>query len=98
MTTSIESGEMGTAMTDRRDSLDFKRFNVPRVSDSWWVDATALLLTFFKKGRTVDEVVAWGRQQRISDCMIRHMLAWLSFNNVVRYDEEIELWKKSFRS
>ena len=76
----------------------FKRFNVPRVSDSWWVDATALLLAFFKKGRTVDEVVAWGRQQRISDCMIRHMLAWLSFNNVVRYDEEIELWKKSFRS
>lgn len=91
-------GEMETAMADRRDSLDFKRFNVPRVSNSWWVGATASLRAFFKKSRTVDEVVAWGRQQCISDCMIRHMLAWLSFNNVVRYDEEIELWKKSFRS
>ena len=111
--------------TVRKDSLDFRRFNVPRIDSSWWVGAAAPLRDFFKKGRTVacgaeqprcprslagemgnptgvprtiDEVVEWGRQQCISGCMIRHMLAWLSFNDVVRYDEKDKMWKSVVRS
>jgi hypothetical protein len=91
-------GGIVAAMTVRRDSLDFKRLVVPRVDDPWWVEATAPLLAFFKKDRTIDAVVEWGRRQYISGCLIRHMLAWLSFNHVVRYDDEDKVWKVVVRS
>lgn len=85
----------GVFMTSAaRDDLDFKRVDVPRVDSPWWAGAAAPLLAYFGGGgRTIDEVVEWGREQGLSGSMVRHMLAWLSFRGLVYHDDVSASWR-----
>ena len=72
----------------------------PPVTSPWWREATAPLLEHFRervraggsRRLTIDQVVEWGRERGCTGTMTRHLLAWLSFNGFVRYDERWEAW------
>jgi len=61
--------------------------NVPSVEDPEWAIVTKPLIEHVAKVKklTTDEVVRWGKEHRHSGSMIRHMIAWLSFNDFVHY-------------
>lgn len=89
----LRSGRQKIAPGIMRDDLDFRLANVPPARDPWWVDVTLPLLGFFREGsKTVDEVVAWGKERDHTGSMIRHMLAYLSFMNQVHYDADLRIW------
>ena len=69
--------------------------NVPSVDDDEWISVTKPLLDFMArvKNVTIDEVVEWGRENRYGGPRIRHMLAWLSFKDLVHYDYSSGNWR-----
>jgi len=77
-----------------RDELSFKKHDfVPPVSDAGWQPLTAALLNYVSEAdRSIVDIVAWGRSQGHTGTLIRHMLAWLSFDNKVEYDPKTALW------
>jgi len=68
--------------------------HVPPVSDPSWQLLTAPLLRYCRQHpHTIHEIVDWGRCQSHSGSMIRHMLAWLSFNEKVYYAVSAKTWR-----
>ena len=66
----------------------------PPVSDPSWQLLTAPLLRYCRQHpHTIVEIVDWGRCQRFSGSLIRHMLAWLSFTQKVHYNVATKRWR-----
>ena len=67
---------------------------VPPVADPFWSGQTAGLLAFVTAAEavTIDGIVAWGEMNGHTGPMIRHMLAWLSFKDLVHYEAGPEVW------
>jgi hypothetical protein len=78
-----------------RDGLNFKKQdNVPAARDPSWEPLTAPLLDYIsEQRRSVDDIIIWGRAQRHTGSLIRHILAWLSFYDKVVYDIRAALWQ-----
>ena len=78
-----------------RDGLNFKKQdNVPAARDPSWEPLTAPLLRYVQaQPRSIDDIVTWGRSQGHTGSLIRHMLAWLSFNDKVVYNVATSLWR-----
>jgi hypothetical protein len=79
-----------------RDGLDFKKHDhYPAVHDAGWKPLTEPLLLYVAEcARTIDDIVAWGRAQGHTGALIRHMLAWLSFKNIVHYSPRSLRWQR----
>ena len=77
----------------RRKDLDFKRLDVPPArSPAWAVVTLPLFALLRERPRTIDEVVAWGREQGHTGALTRHLLAWLSFRDLVHHDADSRTW------
>jgi hypothetical protein len=70
-------------------------YNTLPARDPAWARTTLPLLRHMRaRGPvTIDDVVLWGRNMGHTGNGIRHMLAWLSFNDIVFYNEETNLWE-----
>ena len=91
----VPDGRNSEADGAMHDGLDFKKLdNVPPVSDPSWQPLTAALHLYVGEAdRSIDEIVAWGRSQGHTGTLIRHMLAWLSFQDNVHYVPSQSLWR-----
>ena len=68
-------------------------YNVPPVQSRRWKSATLPLLAFIEKGdRSTAEIITWGRGQKHTDMLTRHMLAWLSYSDLVYYVAPSAVW------
>jgi hypothetical protein len=69
--------------------------NALPVGDWRWEAMTRSLLAHVRVSGfiSIDEIVEWGRRSKYTGYEIRDMLAWLSFNNLVVYDEQVQAWK-----
>ena len=79
----------------RLEILDPSPQDVPAVCDPCWSGLSLPLLAFIRKAKaaTIDAIVAWGSEQGRGGTVTRHMLAWLSFQDLVRYDEVKRVWR-----
>ena len=69
-------------------------YDVPPVESCRWKNLTRPLLEFIEKGdRSIAVIIAWGREQERSGTLTRHMLAWLSFNDLVYYVAPSAAWR-----
>jgi ribosomal protein S19E (S16A) len=70
-------------------------YNFLPTNDPWWKAATAPLLRYVRAQGSVaiDDIVAWGKRARHNANKTKNMLAWLSFNGLVAYDELASVWK-----
>jgi hypothetical protein len=50
-----------------------------------WSKRAAPLIPFLKEPRGWDELIAWGKEHRVTEMMLRAILAWLSLNGFVEY-------------
>ena len=67
---------------------------VPAVKDPSWQPLTAALLVhILEADRTIDEIVVWGSSQGHTGSLIRHMLAYLSFQGKVHYAPAEAVWR-----
>lgn len=89
LATTPPSGEYVTAVR----APTFKNDDVPKVADPYWKSVTAPLLVFMASDHSVDEIVEWGRSQGHTGTRIRHMIAFLSFSDLVHYEPSTRLWK-----
>lgn len=80
---------------EMRDDLGFKKYdNVPPVKDASWKTLSAPLLRYMEaQPKSTVEILSWCRSQGHTGSLSRHLLAYLSFTNVVRYDPSDSLWK-----
>ena len=67
---------------------------VPSCESPCWKIITEPLLKFIKDagGRSMTEILKWGKMLRYPQNFSRHLLAWLSFNDIVFYDEDRKIW------
>jgi hypothetical protein len=77
-----------------REDLSFKRYdNVPAVKDSRWKTLATPLFDHLKdRPRSIVEILSWCHSQGYTGSLSRHLLAYLSFTNVIHYDPAISLW------
>ena len=70
-------------------------YEIPATKDPRWVSLSKSLLEYVSThgGVTIDDVVEWGIVRRRSCNLTKNMLAWLSFNGLVVYDEEVRKWR-----
>ena len=69
-------------------------YNVPPVASSRWKILTQPLLELIEKGdRSIAEIIGWGKERNHSGSLTRHMLAWLSYNNLVYYVAPNAVWR-----
>ena len=70
-------------------------YNLLPAGDSRWRGITAPLLRHVRAqgSVTIDDVLVWGKGARCSNNRVKNMLAWLSFNGLVAYDEHAHAWK-----
>jgi len=75
--------------------LDFRgNYDVPPVHSSKWRALTLPLLALIEsRDRPILEIVAWGKAQGHTGSLVRHMLAWLSFNDLVYYVVPEKVWR-----
>lgn len=75
------------------DNRDFKWVSIPPVRDPWWKEASRPLLAFVQESnRTINEILEWGKDHRYTGSVVRHMLAFLSFSDLVYYDPVRRIW------
>ena len=67
---------------------------VPDCNDPRWPDATRPLLNMIRLsgGTTILQIVTWAREHNITGHIVRNQLAWLSFYNLVAYDDPSGKW------
>ena len=69
-------------------------YAVPPVRNSGWEEITKPLLSLIEENdRTIVEIVNWGREQSHTGSLVRHMLAWLSFTDLVYYVVPERMWR-----
>lgn len=76
-------------------NLDFRgNYNVPSVNSFKWEALTLPLLALIEsRDRPILDIIAWGKAQGHTGLLVRHMLAWLSFNDLVYYVVPEKVWR-----
>lgn len=46
----------------------------------------------FARGLTVRDILAWGKRQKYPGNFTRQLLAWLSFNDLICFDDVKKMW------
>lgn len=76
--------------------FDSREEDIPEVDDPLWESPTSpavSLLLFLATPRTIIEVVAWGKEARLTQTMTKNVLAWLSCKDKVEFDSSSQKWK-----
>jgi hypothetical protein len=64
---------------------------VPEVDDPRWERWTGPLAAFLARPRTWDQLRAWAADNAVSQVLLKHLLAWLSYN--LRIDGDGKVWR-----
>jgi hypothetical protein len=64
------------------------------VSDPRWKEWSGPVLKYLVEPRSWNELTSWGKVNRVSADVVRHILAWLSIQDLAEFDKERLSWRK----
>ena len=74
--------------------FDLHLKDVPAACNPSWAALSRPMLAHLRQVRSVsiDDLVAWGVEQKLGGAIARQTLAWLSFRDLVHYDDAERAW------
>ena len=67
--------------------------DVPTLGDPSWPSRCAPLLEFLEEPRNWEAIKVWGKNHKVTQYMLRNMVAWLEEKWKIRQDPDTRRWE-----